>query len=143
MAAEPRTHAGDDDPRARLLERAVKAMERWLAGAPEPFDLPLDLAGLSAWDRAVLDGVRRIPWGTTESYGGVARMIGRPGAARAVGGSVGRNPVGIVVPCHRVIAGDGSLGGYGGDAWGSRAERQGLKRSLLALEGVTLPLPTV
>ncbi len=143
MAAEPWTHAGDDDPRARLLERAVKAMERWLAGAPEPFDLPLDLAGLSAWDRAVLDGVRRIPWGTTESYGGVARMIGRPGAARAVGGSVGRNPVGIVVPCHRVIAGDGSLGGYGGDAWGSRAERQGLKRSLLALEGVTLPLPTV
>ena len=64
----------------------------------EPFDLPLDLSGLSAWDRAVLDGVRRIPWGRTESYGGVARMIGRPGAARAVGGAVGRNPIGVIIP---------------------------------------------
>jgi methylated-DNA-[protein]-cysteine S-methyltransferase len=65
-------------------------------------------------------------------------MIGRAGAARAVGGSVGRNPIGIIVPCHRVIAGDGTLGGYGGDAWGSREARLELKRSLLALEGVAV-----
>ena len=141
-AAVPRSGVADGDPREALLERAVVAMERWLDGVPEPFDLPLDLTALSAWDRTVLDGVRRIPWGTTESYGGVARRIGRPGAARAVGGSVGRNPVGIIIPCHRVIAGDGRLGGYGGDAWGSRGSRQALKRSLLALEGVTVASPS-
>jgi methylated-DNA-[protein]-cysteine S-methyltransferase len=140
--ARPRGDSVPGDPRHALLDRAVACFERWVAGEPEPFDLALDLTGLSAWDQTVLDGVRQIPWGTTDSYGGVARRIGRPGAARAVGGAVGRNPVGIVVPCHRVIAGDGTLGGYGGDAWGSRAERQGLKRSLLALEGVTPAFPT-
>ena len=132
----------DDDPRRRLLDRTVVALERWIAGEPEPFDLPLDLAGLSAWDRAVLDGVRRIQWGHTESYGGVARMIGRPGAARAVGGAVGRNPIGVIIPCHRVIAGDGTLGGYGGDAWGSHRERQELKRALLRVEGVAAAIST-
>jgi methylated-DNA-[protein]-cysteine S-methyltransferase len=126
------------DVRAALLERTVAALERWMAGEPEAFELPLDLSGLSAWDTAVLDGVRRIPWGSTESYGGVARMIGRPGAARAVGGAVGRNPVGVIIPCHRVIAGDGSLGGYGGDAWGSHESRQELKRALLRVEGVAV-----
>jgi O-6-methylguanine DNA methyltransferase len=131
-----------DDPRRALLERTVTALERWLAGEPEPFDLPLDLSGLSEWDRAVLDGVRRIPWGRTESSGGVARMIGRPGAARAVGGAVGRNPIGVIIPCHRVIAGDGTLGGYGGDAWGSHRERQALKRALLRVEGLTLANPS-
>jgi len=128
--------AGPGDTRAALLERTIAALERWLDGEPEPFDLPIDLAGLSGWDRTVLDGVRRIPWGRTESYGGVARMIGRPGAARAVGGAVSRNPIGVIVPCHRVIAGDGSLGGYGGDAWGGREARLELKRALLRLEGL-------
>lgn len=131
-----------DDPRRMLLEQAVAALERWLAGQPEPFDLPLDLTGLSPWDQDVLRGVRRIPWGSTESYGGVARMIGRKGAARAVGGAVGRNPIGVIIPCHRVIAGDGTLGGYGSDAWGSHRERLELKRSLLRVEGVAAANPT-
>ena len=137
--AVARYDAPTADARQATLDRAVAALERWLAGEPEPFDLPLDLTGRSDWDRAVLAGVRRIPWGTTASYGEVARAIGRPGAARAVGGAVGRNPVGIVVPCHRVIAGDGTLGGYGGDAWGSHEERVALKHALLALEGLTVP----
>ena len=131
-----------DDERRVLLERTAEALERWLDGQPEPFDLPLDLAGLSAWDRDVLGGVKRIPWGTTESYGGVARMIGRAGAARAVGGAVGRNPIGVIIPCHRVIAGDGTLGGYGSDAWGSHLERQELKRALLRVEGLAADHPT-
>jgi len=131
-----------DDERRALLDRTTDALERWLAGEPEPFDLPLDLRGLSAWDQEVLRGVRRIPWGSTESYGGVARMIGRSGAARAVGGAVGRNPIGVIIPCHRVIAGDGTLGGYGSDAWGSHLERQDLKRSLLRVEGVAAANPT-
>jgi methylated-DNA-[protein]-cysteine S-methyltransferase len=131
-----------DDRRPTLLAHTVAALERWLAGEPEPFDLPLDLTGLSAWDQDVLRGVRRIPWGSTESYGGVARMIGRKGAARAVGGAVGRNPIGVIIPCHRVIAGDGTLGGYGSDAWGSHRERLELKRSLLRVEGVAAANPT-
>jgi methylated-DNA-[protein]-cysteine S-methyltransferase len=130
------------DQRRLLLQRTTEALEHWLSGEPEPFDLPLDLGGLSAWDQEVLRGVKRIPWGRTESYGGVARMIGRKGAARAVGGSVGRNPIGVIIPCHRVIAGDGTLGGYGSDAWGSHLERQQLKRSLLRVEGVAAANPT-
>ena len=102
---------------------------------PEP-PLPLDLGDRPAWDRLVLEAVRSIPRGSTAGYGEVARRIGRPGAARAVGGAVGRNPVGLLVPCHRVIAGDGTLGGYGVAAWGGREGALELKRSLLALEGV-------
>jgi methylated-DNA-[protein]-cysteine S-methyltransferase len=131
-----------DDGRRLLLERTTEALERWLSGEHEPFDLPLDLDGLSAWDQEVLRGVKRIPWGSTESYGGVARMIGRKGAARAVGGAVGRNPIGVIIPCHRVIAGDGTLGGYGSDAWGNHLERLQLKRSLLRVEGVAAPTST-
>jgi methylated-DNA-[protein]-cysteine S-methyltransferase len=80
--------------------------------------------------------VRTISRGTTASYGDVARRIGRPGAARAVGGAVARNPVGLLVPCHRVIAGDGTLGGYGVAAWGGVEAALDLKQALLRLEGV-------
>jgi methylated-DNA-[protein]-cysteine S-methyltransferase len=73
------------------------------------------------------------------SYGMVARTIDRPGAARAVGGAVGRSPIGIVVPCHRVIAGDGTLGGYGGEWYGSREQGLELKQELLAMEGLDIP----
>jgi methylated-DNA-[protein]-cysteine S-methyltransferase len=103
--------------------------------------LPVDLSDRSAWDQMVLGAVRAIPWGETASYGEVARRIGRTGAARAVGGAVGRNPVGLLIPCHRVIAGDGSLGGYGVVAFGGREAALAVKRELLALEGVTEPTP--
>ncbi len=125
---------------ARLAAEATDTVLAMLAG--EPVDLavmPIDIADRPAWDRLVLGAVRAIPRGTTASYGEVARRIGRPGAARAVGGAVGRNPVGLLVPCHRVIAGDGSLGGYGVAAWGGREAALELKRDLLALEGVPLP----
>lgn len=121
-----------------LLERARVQLDEYLAGDRRVFDLPLDLDRCSAWDRAVLEAVRAIPLGETASYGEVARRIGRRGAARAVGGAVGRNPVGLVVPCHRVIAGDGTLGGYGGGWFGEREESLALKRALLAHEGVTV-----
>jgi O-6-methylguanine DNA methyltransferase len=100
--------------------------------------LPIDIEDRPAWDRLVLDAVRAIPRGQTAGYGEVARRIGRAGAARAVGGAVGRNPVGLLVPCHRVIAGDGTLGGYGAAAWGGREAALEVKRELLALEGVLL-----
>jgi methylated-DNA-[protein]-cysteine S-methyltransferase len=100
--------------------------------------VPIDIDDRPAWDRIVLAAVRAIPRGATAGYGEVARRIGRPGTARAVGGAVGRNPVGLLVPCHRVIAGDGTLGGYGIATWGGREAALELKRELLALEGIRL-----
>jgi O-6-methylguanine DNA methyltransferase len=119
----------------RRLAAAVEGVEAHLAGRRGAVaDLPYTLRGLATWDRLVLETVRRIPWGEVTSYGGIAREIGRPGAARAVGGAVGRNPIGLVIPCHRVIAGDGSLGGYGGSWLGDREVLLTVKRRLLALE---------
>jgi methylated-DNA-[protein]-cysteine S-methyltransferase len=125
---------------ARGVERARDALADLLDGGdPDLRSIPIDIGDRSAWDRLVLDGVRMIPRGTTASYGEVARRIGRPGAARAVGGAVGRNPVGLLVPCHRVIAGDGTLGGYGVAAWGGLEAALDLKQALLRLEGVEVP----
>jgi len=121
------------------LEQVHDQLEDYLNGTRRSFELPVDLRTRSDWDRQVLDGVRRIPFGTTASYGGVARAIGRTGAARAVGGAVGRNPIGILIPCHRIIAGDGTLGGYGGDWYGTREQMLSIKRMLLKLEGVEQP----
>jgi AraC family transcriptional regulator of adaptative response/methylated-DNA-[protein]-cysteine methyltransferase len=126
--------------RSAMLDRTVEAVEAFLGGAPMLLEaLPLDLALPSAWDAAVFAGVRAIPWGRVSSYGRVATAIGRRGAARAVGGSAGRNPIGLAIPCHRVIAGDGSIGGYGGDWFGSREELLAIKQELLGIEGVQLP----
>ncbi len=120
------------------FRRRVRALEAILAGRP-PDALPsFDLADRPAWDRTVLREVARIPWGETASYGEIARRVGAPRAARAVGGAVGRNPLSLLIPCHRVIAADGTIGGYGGDAWGSRDDRLAIKRALLAREGVRL-----
>jgi len=130
-----------DPAAAGHLRRAVAAFERFLAGELPAFEgLPIDLADRKDWDRAVLAAVRTIRAGSTASYGDVARMVGKPGAARAVGGAVGRNPIGLVVPCHRVIAGDGTLGGYGGGWWGGRQTGLELKRTLLEREGVEVPI---
>lgn len=128
-----------------MLDRAIAAVEAFLLdGRPAALErLPIALAGLSGWDRAVLGAVRAIPWGAVTSYGGIATTIERRGAARAVGGAVGRNPIGLAVPCHRVIASNGTLGGYGGDWLGSRDELLTIKRELLAREGVVLPVATI
>jgi methylated-DNA-[protein]-cysteine S-methyltransferase len=131
---------GGTDDAAGVGRAAVEAVRAYLDGARDALDrLPLDLAGCSAFDREVFAAVRAIPYGSATSYGGVARRVGRPGAARAVGGAVGRCPVGIVIPCHRVVAGDGSLGGYG-VGWAGPDAQLDVKRALLALEGVQLPV---
>jgi methylated-DNA-[protein]-cysteine S-methyltransferase len=123
----------------RLLARVEREVDEYLEGRRRSFDLPLELGRLGEWDRRVLAGVRRIPFGEVTSYGRLARSIGARGAARAVGGAVGRNPIGLLVPCHRVIAGDGSLGGYGGSWAGTREASLALKRALLEHEGIELP----
>src|SRR3990170_1663705 len=116
----------------------IAASEQGADAIGELATLSLDLEDRPAWDRAVLDAVRAIPRGETRSYGDIARAIGRPGAAPAVGGAVGRHPIGLVIPRHRVIAGDGTLGGYGGGWWGDRDRLLDLKAELLAREGVQL-----
>jgi methylated-DNA-[protein]-cysteine S-methyltransferase len=128
--------APPDSAAVAHLMQARRAFERFVDGDLSALeDLPIDLDDRPRWDRLVLGAVRGIPPGATASYGQVARMIGKPGAARAVGAAVGRNPLGLVIPCHRVIAGDGSLGGYGGGWWGGRQAGLELKRDLLAREG--------
>jgi methylated-DNA-[protein]-cysteine S-methyltransferase len=103
----------------------------YFAGARRDFDVALTLRG-SAFEQSVWSALRAIPYGETTSYGELARRIGRPTGARAVGMANGRNPIAIIVPCHRVIGADGSLTGYGGGV-----ER---KRLLLGLEQRELSL---
>ena len=123
-----------------VSDQAVAAVEAFLGGDGSGLALlPLDPVNASSWDRNVFGGVRTLAWGEVTSYGRLATLIGRRGAARAVGGAVGRNPIGLAIPCHRVIAGDGSIGGYGGDWFGSRDTMLAIKRELLAREGLTLP----
>jgi methylated-DNA-[protein]-cysteine S-methyltransferase len=132
----PAAEASPDDPRLIGLRGAIATVEAVLAGRPIAERLVFDLGDRPAWDRRVLEAVAAIPCGRTASYGEIARRIGAPLAARAVGGAVGRNPISLLIPCHRVIAADGTIGGYGGDGWGGREERLAIKRALLAHEGV-------
>ena len=110
---------------AAPLRSARAQLEEYFAGVRKDFELPLHAVG-TAFQLEVWEELRRIPYGATISYGELARRIGKPQAMRAVGAANGRNPLPIVVPCHRVIGADGSLTGFGG----------GLptKRHLLALE---------
>jgi len=137
LVVSPTEAGGEAEALARDAAAAVEAM---LAGeAVDLESMPVDLGDRPAWDQLILGVVRTIPRGTTLSYGEVARRAGRPGAAQATGGAVGRNPVGLIIPCHRVIAASGALGGYGAAAWGGIEAALDLKSSLLALEGVRVP----
>ena len=113
------------------FEAARRQLEEYFTGERHEFDLPLALAG-NSFELEVWEALLRIPYGETASYGEVAREIGHPDAARAVGSANGRNPVAVIVPCHRVIGADGGLTGYGGGL-----ER---KRFLLDLEAGVLSL---
>ncbi len=117
----------DDVP----LREAITAIMAYLDGIPGPIRTAVQPVGLTGFDRTVHEALARIPWGETRTYGDIALSIGRPHAARAVGNACGRNPVALVVPCHRVVAVNG-LGGFG---WGGLA----IKRRLLALEGIRVP----
>jgi methylated-DNA-[protein]-cysteine S-methyltransferase len=114
MAFPGRADPLDESRRdAGALARAVAQLEAYFAGERRAFDLALDLAG-SPFQQRVWQELRRIPFGTTVSYTELAQRAGRPDIVRAVGGAVGKTPVPIIVPCHRVIGADGSLTGYGG-----------------------------
>ncbi|MFG2429618.1 methylated-DNA--[protein]-cysteine S-methyltransferase [Streptomyces sp. NPDC048590] len=107
----PEETFGVPDPRP-FVETA-RQLDAYFAGELTEFDLPLRLEGTD-FQRAVWAELVRIPYGETRSYGELADRMGKPGASRAVGLANGRNPVGIIVPCHRVVGASGSLTGYGG-----------------------------
>ena len=100
-------------PQGMAFAAACEQLEQYFAGERSRFELPLEPRG-TAFEQRVWDALREIPYGTTESYGALAGRIGAPDAARAVGLANGRNPIAIVIPCHRVIGADGSLTGFGG-----------------------------
>jgi len=108
------------------LDEAARQLEGYFTGRRHAFDVPLDLRLSAGFRRQVLDHLRTIGYGRTESYAGVARAIGRDRAVRAVGSACATNPIPLLVPCHRVLRSDGTLGGYVGGL--------GAKRALLALE---------
>jgi AraC family transcriptional regulator of adaptative response/methylated-DNA-[protein]-cysteine methyltransferase len=114
------------------VSRWVRQIVRHLAGRQPQLDLPLDIQG-TAFQRRVWEALRRIPYGQTRSYTDVARELGRPQARRAVARACATNPVSLVIPCHRVIRGDGGLGGYGGGIERKKAlletERRASKKS--------------
>jgi methylated-DNA-[protein]-cysteine S-methyltransferase len=109
-----------------LFSDLTEKFQDYYSGKENSFSVELDFSNASAFQKQVWEAARLIPYGETRSYGWVARQIGKPKAARAVGQALGKNPFLIVVPCHRVIAGDGTLGGFGGGLE--------MKKTLLELE---------
>jgi methylated-DNA-[protein]-cysteine S-methyltransferase len=113
------------------VDSVRRELDEYFQGKRTAFDLPVDMVPLPDFQRAVLAELRGVPYGHVDTYGGLAVKIGKPRAARAVGGALNRNPIPIVVPCHRIVGASGSLVGYAGGL-----ER---KQALLGLEGATLP----
>jgi methylated-DNA-[protein]-cysteine S-methyltransferase len=110
-----------------VLRETEQQLADYFAGRRRQFDLPLDLSHGTAFQQSVWQALLAIAPGRTTSYGALALAVGKPAAVRAVGAAVGRNPISVIVPCHRVLGADGSLTGYAGGL-----ER---KRALLELEG--------
>ena len=113
-----------------LTERAATLLERYFAGEEVNFDLAIDRRAFTPFQHAVYTLVAKIPFGEVKTYAQVAGEIGRPGAARGVGTAMARNPLPVIIPCHRVVGGSGAMTGYSGP--GGVAS----KRMLLAMEGV-------
>lgn len=113
------------DPRSEVIVRTKRQLDEYFRGKRRVFDLPLAASG-TPFQRAVWQAIAGVGFGETISYAELARRAGRPGSARAAGAATGRNPIGVIVPCHRIVGADGSLTGYAGG--------MDKKRALLALE---------
>jgi methylated-DNA-[protein]-cysteine S-methyltransferase len=110
------------------FDEAVTRIREYFRGKPVDFEDKLDLSSGTKFQKKVWASCRSIPYGQTRSYGWIARQIGKPGASRAVGNALGKNPIPIIIPCHRVLAADGGIGGFSGGL--------SAKLRLLKLEGV-------
>ena len=114
---------------AHRFEDLTKRFQAYFSGRRADFPDALDYSGATPFQRGIWEAARQIPYGQTRSYGWVARQAGKPGAARAAGQALGRNPLPVIVPCHRVLAGDGGPGGFSGGLE--------MKKLLLKLEKAT------
>jgi O-6-methylguanine DNA methyltransferase len=123
LAAHPE---GIESPESFHKIRSL--LDRYLKGERTEFDVDIDISQMAPFTQNVLEAVRKIPYGDVRSYGWIGKQVGYSSAGRAVGQAVGRNPIPIVIPCHRVIQSDGSLGGF---SMGLR-----IKEKLLALEKI-------
>lgn len=110
-----------------VLQQAQTQLKEYFSGQRTTFDLPLDLGGGTAFQQSVWRALLNVPCGATVTYGELSAQLGKPTAVRAVGGAIGRNPLSIIVPCHRIVGANGALTGYAGGL-----ER---KAALLQLEG--------
>ena len=130
---QPSPEAWREDPEVPPLREAAKQLDEYFSGKRRQFELPLQLRG-TEFQRRVWNALTKIPFGETRSYSHLARDIGNPSACRAVGLANGRNPIAVIVPCHRVIGADGSLTGFGGGLprkqWLLRHEGSGPTRTL-------------
>ncbi len=126
---------GDDQPDGEVSapdRKVARQLDDWFAGKRHAFDVSLDLEGIEGFRKLALETLaREVAWGEVVTYGELADLAGRPRAARAAGSAMRDNPIPFVIPCHRVVAAGGKIGGYGG---GRNAIA--LKRQLLAREGV-------
>jgi len=113
-------------PDRRSCDRVLTELDQYFAGRRRSFDVQVDLAALTPFQQRILTATSRVPYGELTTYKVVARQAGNEQAARAAGAALGANPIPIVVPCHRIVATDGTLGGYAGGL--------AAKRRLLALE---------
>jgi methylated-DNA-[protein]-cysteine S-methyltransferase len=129
---EARMQSWTTDRAHKLLQSAVQQLQAYFAGELTAFDVPLDLSAGTPFQQSVWRVLSTIPSGADQSYGDVARQLNNPQAVRAVGAAVGRNPLSIIVPCHRVLGAGGQLTGYAGGLW--------RKQALLKLEGHPLAL---
>jgi methylated-DNA-[protein]-cysteine S-methyltransferase len=133
--AQPPLDVGAEDPAHPVLVDAAEQLSAYFAGERDDFDLPLAASGTD-FQHTVWAALVEIPYGETISYGELARRVGNPNASRAVGLANGRNPLPIIVPCHRVIGANGTLTGYGGGV----ERKQWLLDHERAHAGMTLPL---
>jgi methylated-DNA-[protein]-cysteine S-methyltransferase len=113
------------------IARVTRQLEEYFSGRRDEFDVPLDFAGVSPFTQSVLTATAAVPFGHLATYRDIAEQIGSPGATRAVGNALGRNPIPVIVPCHRIVRSDATIGGYTGGL--------GIKKRLLALEGIAAP----
>ena len=127
--------AVSDGSASPVLRQASRELAEYFAGERRAFEVPLDLSGWPPFTRKILEELCKVPYGETLTYGELAARAGSPRAARAVGQAMAANPLPIIIPCHRVLASNGTLGGYSG--------REGVKTKarLLELEGVRYDWP--
>jgi O-6-methylguanine DNA methyltransferase len=125
---EQRGFTGKSDQAA--IDDAAEQLREYFGGRRQFFDMTVDLSGMTPFTQQVLKATASVPFGKLSTYRDIARTIGKPGATRAVGNALGRNPIAIVVPCHRIVRSDWSIGGYTGGL--------DIKQRLLSIEGSAL-----